>query len=109
MDDDLELLRRVCATKDFIRRALLDDDLPDWGLAKDYGQFLIRLGHDDLLAHLLVGRASRHTGDLTTAGAELGKCRSLINDRGASHDSEIEPLLPAIAAEEALLGGDARS
>ena len=102
-DPEQELLNRVSAIENFCDLALFRDDLPDWDLARQFGAFLTRLGHDDLLAHLLLARAHRHLGEIANARAELSRCRTLISEGKASGDPAAEPLVQVLQTEERLL------
>lgn len=67
MDSDKELLRRVVNAidkKDLFRSTLLSDTFDDWNLAKDLGEFLVRVGSDsEVIGHALLTRAHRHLGN----------------------------------------------
>ena len=103
-DQERELLHRVNAIDDFCGSALFRDNLSDWQLAKEFGIFLVtRLGHDDLLVHLLLARAHRHLGEAEKAHAELSRCRSLIAEGKAPSNVEEEPLLQTLEIEEGLM------
>jgi hypothetical protein len=97
MDADPEagLLDRVIQTKDFFTSVLHEDRLADWNLAKDLGEFLIRIAPDEAIGHALVARAPRHLGDLDRAREALQRCRALPMGPG-----EAEVLLPLVAQEE---------
>ena len=93
---DLDLLRKVSATEDFFRSVLFEDTLHDWGLARDFGEFLVRLVPDDLGTHLMLARAYRHVGDTHRAVEELETCRRLV----AGGAVEREVFLPVLEEEE---------
>jgi hypothetical protein len=97
MDSDPEprLLDRVIQTKDFFQSVLHEDRLADWNLARDLGEFLIRIAPDEAIGHALVARASRHLGDLDRAREALEHCRLLPMGPG-----EAEVLVPLVADEE---------
>jgi hypothetical protein len=81
-DPDRELFSRLSQVEDFAERVLLSDTLEDWNLAKDFGEFIIRITPQDILGHALVARASRHLGDHSRALEEIERCRDLLKDRG---------------------------
>jgi len=101
-DKERELLQRVCAIPDFFGCVIMDDRLPDWRLAEEYGNFLIRLSPEDPTAHMLIARACRHLGELDRALAELRRCRELIAG-GKVSVVEQEALSPILDAEERYL------
>jgi len=96
-DPDGELLDRVVEKEDFFR-AVLDDTLDDWDLAKDFGEFLTRIEPEDAIGYVLLVRACRHLGDWKRAVTELDRCRVRV-----AHRSEEEVLLPFLAEEGKLL------
>lgn len=100
-DTERELLRRVNSVEDFFGSILLKDSLQDWGLAKEFGQFLTRLMPDSALGHLVVARACRHLGDLNAVAAALDRCRAAIAS-GKMTGPEVELLLPIVEHEERL-------
>src|SRR5437588_4134165 len=96
---ELDLLRRISATEDFFRSVLFGDNLHDWSLAKDFGEFLIRIVPEDLGAHLILAKAYRHLGDQHGAAESLRRCRGLLAaDRVGA--VEKEALLPILQNEE---------
>ena len=101
-DPDGELLTRVTETKDFVQRVLYDDSLDDWNLAKDFGEFLLRLDPDEILGHALLARAYKHLGDSQRAIRELEQCRARAT-QGQLKPSEVEVFSPFLAKEEKLL------
>lgn len=100
---DRELLERVIKRKDFLQSILCSDSLDDWGLARDLGEFIVRIEPEsDIMGHALLTRALRHLGDLVRARDELKQCQ----ERTASRELkpwEIELFLPFLAYEEKLL------
>src|ERR1700738_4487251 len=98
-NSDLYLLRRVSATEDFFRSVLFGDNLHDWSLAKDFGEFLVRLVPEDLGAHLILAKAYRHLGDQHRAAEGLERCRGLVAS-GTVGAVEKEVLLPILQEEE---------
>ena len=77
-DSDRELFSRLSQIQDFAERVLRNDTLEDWNLAKNFGEFMIRIAPQDILGHALVARASRHLGDRTRALAEIERCRAFF-------------------------------
>jgi hypothetical protein len=77
-DPDKELFLRLSPIQDFARDAIYNDALEDWNLAKDFGEFMIRIAPQDILGHALVTRACRHLGDRTRAVEEMQRCRALF-------------------------------
>jgi hypothetical protein len=77
-DPDKELFSRLSEIKDFAEVAFRDDTLGDWNLAKQFGEFMIRMAPEDILGHALVARACRHLGDRTRALEEINWCRTLF-------------------------------
>ena len=106
-DTDGELLSRVAHTKDFFQSLLYTDTLPDWNVAKDFGEFLVRIFPDDIMGHAMLVRAHRHLGDLERARYELNQCREHIKTHELEQ-WEAEDFLPLLAEEERLLGGATR-
>ena len=108
MNSDKELLAKVVDAIDkkaFFRSILLDDRFDDWNLAKDMGEFLIRImSQEELMGHALLVRAHRHLGNSELAKHELELCRARTLNR------ELEPwekdlLLPLLTLEGKLLSG----
>ena len=95
MKPDLEILTRATKIENFFETVLFEDALDDWNLAKDLGEFLVRLVPEEVMGHALVARASRHLGDTERALSELGKCR-IMN----KHPSETELFVQFLAEEE---------
>jgi hypothetical protein len=95
-----DLLTRVVEAvekRDFFRSILLNDNFDDWDLAKDFGNFLIRLEPEELMGHALLARAYRHLGDTDNALSELKECRQKV-----AHPSE-EQLFASFLTEEEML------
>lgn len=103
MDSDRELLRRVNNIQDFAGSVLLRDALDDWTLARDLGEFLVRLMPDsEIVGHALLTRAHRHLGNLSLALAELKECQARVGDlKPESWESRV--ILPFLREEEKLL------
>jgi hypothetical protein len=76
--------------------------LQDWNLARDYGEFLIGIGPEQVIGHALVARASRHLGNLDRAREELEQCRIL-----PKLPAEKDLFVSFVAQEERLLFGEA--
>ena len=78
-DPDKEVLTRVVDAierKEFFRSVLLNDTFDDWILARDFGEFLVRIQPDtEVMGHALLARAYRHLGDSERAREELQQCR----------------------------------
>jgi hypothetical protein len=83
---------------DFFRAVLLRDTFHDWSLAKDFGNFLVRIEPDEIMGHAILARAHRHLGDSKLALIELEHCRV-----GVPHPSERELFQSFLAEEEKLL------
>jgi len=64
-DPDKELFSRMNHVKGFAEETLRNDTLEDWNLAKNFGEFMLRIAPRDILGHALVARACRHLGDRT--------------------------------------------
>src|SRR5258708_39478232 len=75
MEEDSKLLARVLEQRALLEDVLLNDALEDWNLAKDLGEFLVRMLPEDIVGHALLVRACRHTGDIKRAVEELTVCR----------------------------------
>lgn len=83
MDDpDKELFSRLSEIRDFAEAAVHNDTLEDWGLARNFGEFMIRIAPQDILGHALLARASRHLGDSTRALEEIERCRAFFASGG---------------------------
>ena len=95
---DGELLRRILRIDGFFHSAFVTDDLQDWILAHDFAVLLLRLGHDDLMAHLLLARAYRHLGEKEKAASEVGRCHFLLQ-QGKIETNEREALSKALVVE----------
>lgn len=105
MDPDAELLIRVNNTRDFFRSVCCDDALDDWNLAKEFGEFLVRILPDtEVMGHAVLARAHRHTGNLELALIELNECLARMRNR-ALEPWEVEMLLPMVREEEKFLSG----
>jgi hypothetical protein len=106
MDSDPDLLTRVVNAidkEDFFRSTIFNDDFNDWTLAKDLGEFLVRIQPEsEIMGHALMLRAHRHLGNREFALRELGECKMRISARELE-PWEIEMLLPLLNVEEQLL------
>jgi len=78
-DPDKELFLKLSRIKDFAEGVLRNDTLEDWSLAKDFGEFMIRIAPQDILGHALVARACRHLGDRRRAAEEIERCQTLFS------------------------------
>jgi hypothetical protein len=103
MDSDGELLTKILNTKEFFRSALYSDNLDDWTLAKELGEFLVRIEPDsEIMGHALLVRAYRHLGERCRALEELEQCRVRTAQRELK-PWEKELFVPFLAEEEKLL------
>jgi hypothetical protein len=100
--DEKEMLRRVTEDKEFMRRLLIEDRLDDWGFAKEWAEFVLRIDPEDLVHHLILVRAYRHLGDTHLAIAELAKCRAIIESGNLGIVDE-QVVLPMVDEEKRLL------
>jgi len=109
MSSDGELLSRVINAIDkegFFESILFGDTLSDWNLARELGEFLVRIMPDsEVMGHALLARAYRRLGNPKLALDELKQCRILTSNR------ELEPwekemLLPLLTEEENLLSAE---
>jgi hypothetical protein len=64
---DGDLSSRVISTRDFFGRLLLEGDLDDWTLAKEFGDYLVRSFPDLLDGYLIEAWACRHLGQKEAA------------------------------------------
>ena len=100
---DGELLAKVLQKKEFFESVLHNDSFDDWNLAKELGEFLIRIEPDsEIMGHLLLTRAYRHLGNRGRALDELKECQLRTSNR------ELKPweanlFLPVLLLEEKLL------
>jgi len=99
MDADSQLLARVLKQEKFLEAVLLNDALEDWDLAKDLGEFLVRVFPEDIIGHALLVRAFRNTGKLTRAVEELAACREFI-ERHELTPKQLDLFLPMLESEE---------
>jgi len=104
-DPDRDLIARVSEKGDFFGYVMRDDTLTDWSLVKDFGEFLIRLGHEDVFGHVLLARACRHLGESERAREELQYCRGQAA-QGKLVAAEEAMLLQFLAQEERILPGN---
>jgi hypothetical protein len=102
VDSDAELIARVSSAKDFFGR-VCNDTLDDWSLAKDFGEFLVRILPDpEVMGHAILVRAHRHLGNRELALAELDQCRVRTSNR-KPEPWEMEMLVPLLTEEQRLL------
>jgi hypothetical protein len=100
---DGELLAKVIQSKDFFQSVLYDDTFDDWNLAKELGEFLIRIEPDsEIMGHALLARAYRHLGNRQRALDELIECQLRASDRELK-PWEADLFLPLLAEEKKLL------
>ena len=98
-----ELLAKVIQHKDFFQSVLYDDHLEDWNLAKELGEFLVRIEPDpEIMGHALLTRAHRHLGNRQLALAELKECKLRASNRDLK-PWEAELFLSLLSEEEKLL------
>jgi hypothetical protein len=102
--EDRELLTKVSETNDFFGSVLQRDSLDDWNLAKDFGEFMIRLDPEEPMGHALLARAYRHLGDSQRALEELERCRASPM-HGRMKPPQTELFSTFLAEEEKLLSG----
>lgn len=105
MSADGELLARVSNTKDFFQSVLYRDTFTDWNLARELGEFLVRILPNDIMGHALLARAHRHLGNLKLAREELKQCWAHTKARQLEQ-WEAEDFLPLLKEEERLLSGE---
>jgi hypothetical protein len=105
MDADRQLLDKVLAHDTFLESALLNDSLEDWNVAKELGEFLVRVIPEDIIGHALLVRACRHTGDINRAREELIACQGYL-DRNELGPRQLDLLLPMLEREELLLNSE---
>lgn len=98
---DGELLGKVIEHKDFFDSVLYKDALDDWTLAKEFGDFLVKIEPQWVMGHLIRTRAFRHLGDLNSARNELRECQALVSQ---IEEAESNFLLPLLDEETRLLG-----
>lgn len=103
MDRDADVLKRVTETKDFFGSALRDDNLGDWNLARDLGDFLLRIDPDEVMGYALLVRAYRHLGDLRSARGAFDQCCARWNQQMQRAPGEAELFEPFFAKERILL------
>ncbi len=104
-DPDKELFSKLSQVKDFAREAIYNDILEDWSLAKDFGEFMIRIAPQDILGHALVARACRHLGDQSRAMEAMQRCRALFTS-GGLRTMELEVFGPFLEKEAAAYSSD---
>lgn len=106
---DGELLAKVIQKKEFFESVFYNDSSDDWNLAKELGEFLIRIEPDsEIMGHLLLTRAYRHMGNRGRALDELKECQMRTSNRELK-SWETNLFLPLLSEEEKLLapGGSA--
>jgi hypothetical protein len=103
LDSDRNLLARVNSIDDFFASVLVRDALDDWNLARDFGDFLARLGPDkEVVGHVLMARAYRHLGNAERALVELNECQARIANQELTR-YELELYMPVLEKEKKLL------
>lgn len=104
MDADAELLLRVNGKSNFFG-AVCADTLDDWSLAKDFGEFLIRiLPESEVMGHAVLARAHRHLGNSEAAWSELEQSKRRMANR-TLEPWEVQMLAPLLEEEERKLLG----
>ncbi len=106
---DGELLAKVIQSKDFFQSVLHNDSFEDWNLAKELGEFLVRIEPDsEIMGHALLTRAYRHLGNRQCALDELKECQLRASNRELK-PWEVDLFLPLLSEEEKHLatGGSA--
>lgn len=104
MDADSQLLAKVLKQEKFLEAVLLNDTFEDWNLAKELGEFLLRVFPEDIIGHALLLRAFRHTGNLRRAAEELTACRGFVG-RHQLTPKQLDLFLPMLQNEEKWLQG----
>ena len=103
MSSDGELLAKVIQREEFFQSVFHKDALDDWILAKDLGEFLVRIEPDsEIMGHALQVRAYRHLGVMERARYELMQCQIRIKQRELK-PWEVELILPLLTEETRLL------
>jgi hypothetical protein len=97
---DCELLRKVIEHKDFFDAVLYKDAIDDWTLAKEFGDFLVKIEPQWVMGYLIRTRAFRHLGDLNSARSQLRECQVRVPQ---IKEAEAKFLLPLLDQETGLL------
>jgi len=96
---DGDLLARVTDHEDFFGSVLCRDSVEDWGLARDLGEFLLRILPDpEMMGHAILARACRHLGETARARQELEWCLSQMEGRDTKGPEE--EILSALLEKE---------
>jgi hypothetical protein len=103
MTDDESLLEKVTSKKDFIQSVFVDDASCDWALARQFGEYLVRIEGEFFLGHLISIRALRHLGEREAAILQLDVCKEAIKTQ--TRIGLKEELLGMVRVEESLLRG----
>jgi hypothetical protein len=100
---DGELLAKVIQSGDFFESVLHNDSFDDWNLAKELGEFLVRIEPaSEIMGHVLLTRAHRHLGNRQGALDELKECQLRTLNRKLE-PWEADLFLPLLSEEEKLL------
>ena len=106
MNSDGELLERlvnILNGRDLFGETFLTDDFDDWHLAKELGEFLVRIEPESsITGHALLARAHRHLGNRDLAVVELRECQGRAEIRGLE-PWEVEMIQPLMLKEATLL------
>ncbi len=97
-DPDGRLLGTLNNKQDVFRSILQEDRFDDWHLAKDFGEFLIRIEPQEAIGHAVLARAFRHLGNNDHAREELEQCQLLVR-----HPYDADLLLPFLSDENRFL------
>src|ERR1700686_789160 len=99
LSSDGELLAKVIQNKDFFQSVLHNDSFDDWNLAKELGEFLVRIEPDsEIMGHALLTRAYRHLGNFQRALDELRQCQFRASNRELKR-WEADMFLPLLEEE----------
>ena len=102
MDADDELLARIGRTENFFQSVLYKDTFSDWNLAREFGEFLVRILPNDIMGHAILVRAHRHLGNLELARDELKLCRTCTKT-SELEQWEVDDFMPLLSREDRIL------
>ena len=93
MNQDADMLDKVIANEDFIAAVIREDSSCDWELARNLGEYLLRIDPRQSFGFLILIRALRHLGDSEEAARKFTLYRDAVRcDSGASEDYETKLL-----------------